>query len=193
MIDGRFTSENPVRYFCGLAGAWRVCCEYGISIEEFQRAFRDLPPAVQWSFEKCPVPEKRQQMACKLFYWNPDGDPRSTAAPDIKCRTCQAVFAMDDKGNLTLKEGPAAAGERRSVAAAGQTTEAPVAARPSIPFEREFLRYQGGTKARLAQLQDAGADSWAGIAERGLPWLVSIGWKEELAEQMLEIAREHTP
>ena len=198
-------TQQPVTYYTGLLGAWGLCREYGITVTEFQQAFKDMPPQVKWTFEQCPW----KVMDCNLAM---AGDPQSQAVPDMACRKCKARFGMDEHGNLHLKEAgqdprpgappfappsrlEGATFEIRSITqdTVDAIAAAPILPAPLIPFDRDFLRYKNTTKAKLDQLFQEGIDSWQGVVERGVNFPRSkLGWKKDVAEEIVEVAKEKT-
>lgn len=182
-------ANEPIEYKCALPEMWRQCCQFGITIDEFQQAFKELPPTIEWKFDMCPWPDQQRQMNCKL---DMKGDPRSKATPGLRCRVCKAEFSMDEKGqNLTLTE----VGEDPDGARLVQSTTLapPPPPASSVPFEKDFTRYQNAGKAKLEQLQAAGIGSWAQLSALEVEELVQqFGWHRKHAEALLEIAKEKT-
>jgi hypothetical protein len=180
-------TNQPVQYFTNLVGVWAICREYGISVSEFQQAFREMPPQVQWTFEQCPW----HSMDCKLVM---AGDPQSTAVPDIACRTCKARFGMDEKGALALKmkgEDPRPSLQESVPDIFAKPPPEPRFTAPSAPFAEDFRRYRYATQSRLSQLADCGLDSWEALAQHGATYLRSkLGWKKAHADEFEAIAKE---
>jgi len=185
-------TENMIEYKCAFPQVWKICCLYGVTIDELQGALVNLPPSVEWRFDQCPWPSHQKQMACKL---DMKGDPRSDIAPGLRCRVCTAEFAMDEKGrNLTLTYPGAdpAGGPPLARSSPLESAPGPVSpAKPEIPFARDFVRYQYAGKAKLDQLEAAGIGSWAQLSALEVEELVrEYGWNRKHAEVLLEIAKE---
>jgi len=186
-------------YFHGFKEAWRVLMEYGVTPAEFQQAFVDLPPQVEWHFDKCP--EGRRD--CQLHY-KFSGDPRSSQEmPLLHCRRCGSDFSMVDKGStvevqLVLRGSLIGAGvpetreEADQAPSARGASPAPTAVK-QVPFAKEVIRYQGMGPTKLASLQASGVDSWEKLAMANVEELSRIrGLGGRLALMLIEVAKEKT-
>lgn len=166
-----------------LHDCWRVAGELGVTVEEFQESFVEMPPEIPWTGKDCP--ENRTD--CQLTY---AGDPRSTAMPDLACRTCNARFKMLQDGRLQLMDAGTGGGEADT---AGTISATPRPSRPEVPFGRDLVRYQGMGKAKLEKLEEHGIRSWEDILRLGNEALAAIpGFSGRTADFLIEIAKEKT-
>lgn len=188
-------------YFSGFKEAWRVLMEYGVTPQEYQQAFVDLPPQVEWHFDKCP--EGRTDCQLNMTFKR---DPRDTdEMPGYYCRRCGSEFQsvefekdrydvrLVNRGTLLSSvEGPIVT-ERPSGLDRPIGDGAPRSSTLEIPFEKDILRYQGMGRTRLEALKANGIDSWEKLAVKE-PEEVSLirGFSGRSALLLIEIAREKT-
>lgn len=176
-IDSEGRKQQMVEHWETFPATWRLCCDYGVTTAEFQAAFRDLPPQVKWTFDQCPW----ERTDCQLRL----EDPKSRALPNLLCKRCGARFKQAEDGECTLIDRGVNPFTPREVAVA---PAAP--AKPAVPFDVDFCRYQGLGKAKLDQLSKHSIASWQQLASLSPEFLKRLGWSQRTIDMALEIAKE---
>lgn len=203
-LDGG--NQQVTQYQDRLKEAWRVAGLYGVSPAEFQQAFKDLPPEVNWTFDCCPW----GRMDCDLSYSKTD--PRTRINPDLLCRKCGCRFSSNHMGNVTLKDpGKDPDGKMnvplktarkqepfipiekpREDVVIEVRGETPKPEKKRVSFSYDIMRYRGIGAAKVQVLQDNGFRSWRDIAnpENRSKLLGLSGISTNLANFLIEIAEE---
>ena len=202
-LDGG--NQQVTQYQDRLAEAWRVAGIYGVTPAEFQQAFQDLPPEVNWTFDCCPW----GRMDCDLSYAKVDIQ-QTRINPDLLCRKCGCRFASDKMGDVTLKdpgkdpdgklEFPLKRAKKsepfipHEIEIRGEVSEAlsVLPEKKVVSFAEDAGRYRGMGPAKIQRLHDAGFSSWADLADpakRDALYKIS-GISSNLANFLLEIAEE---
>jgi len=182
LLPNNTRSATWLQYQGTLHQAWQVAGELGVTVEEFQTSFVEMPPEIPWTGRDCP----EHRTDCAITY---AGNPTPTTKPDLACRTCGARFKLGEDDKIILLNGPSSGGEGSPADFGGQRPAPQPTPQPS--FERDLVRYQGMGRAKLEKLQEHGITSWQGLLKAGPEFLAAIpGFSPRTAEFLLEIAKE---